>query len=92
LELLQQEAGNGQKNRDPKKLESEKAEFEEAVRTLLQTLPRHKIKRPQIAEEYDRRRKTLEPLDPSTITYIVKRCYPKGTTVEDAVALVVAKA
>lgn len=71
-----------------KKLETERSEFESAVRTLKTSVLPHKITRSIIAAEYDARRGTLEPLDPSTITKIVQRCYPKGTTVADAVAAV----
>jgi hypothetical protein len=83
---------DGQKNEDTErrneKLQAERAEFESAVRELKRTLPSHKISRPVIAAEYDHQRKTREPLDPSTITKIVQRCYPKGTSVADAVAMV----
>jgi hypothetical protein len=58
------------------------------VLTLLGELPPHKIGRAEIAAVYDVRRRTLEALDPSTITKIVNRCYPTGTTVADAVASV----
>lgn len=78
------QSGNGENE----KTKAEREEFESIVGDLLETLPVHRVRRPVIAAAYDQRRGTVEPLDPSTITHIVKRCYLKGTDVADAVALV----
>lgn len=92
LLLAKAQVGNGPKDVGAAKVEAERSEFEGIVGELLKTLPAHRVKRPRIAAAYDLRRGTREPMDPSNITKIVGRCYPRGTTVEDAVAMVAKKA
>ncbi|HEV7889452.1 MAG TPA: hypothetical protein VGP08_02380 [Pyrinomonadaceae bacterium] len=93
----QTQAQNGNDNKSaeaPKrdgKLEAERVEFEKIVGSLLDVLPQNKVTRARIAQEYDVCRKTSEPLHPSTITHLVKRCYGEGTAVGDAVEIVAQK-
>jgi hypothetical protein len=63
--------------------------FESVVLTLYQELPTHKIKRPVIQKEYQRRGETIT--DPSTITKRVQILYGEKVSVDDAVARVINK-